>query len=220
MPDLLIYEDIGEDFFGDGVSAKNIKSQLDGMTGDLTVRINSYGGDVFEGHAIYNLIRHYEGGTKTVVIDGLAASAASVIAMAGDEIVMPINAMMMIHDPWTISIGSADDFRKEADVLDQIKGTIVDVYASKTDMAKDEIAELMAVETWLNVDEAEGMGFAVRDESRKVVLNKVTARQWINHLPEIEQPPEPRRPLRRIMPPARGIWRFWRKPSRSDDLGN
>lgn len=189
MPDLLIYDDIGADLFGDGVSASNVKSQLDDMTGDLTVRINSYGGDVFEGHAIYNLIRHYEG-KKTVLIDGIAASAASVIAMAGDEVLMPINAMMMIHDPYTIAMGNAEEMTKTAEILDQIKGTIVDVYAANTDVDRDEISSMMSEETWINADQAEQMGFAIKDESKTVVLNKIPGRDWINHAPEIEEIPE------------------------------
>lgn len=191
MPDLLIYEDIGEDWFGDGVSAKKVKDQLDNMSGDLTVRINSYGGDVFEGHAIYNLIKHYSGNVK-VVIDGIAASAASVIAMAGNEIVMPVNAMMMIHNPYTIALGDSAEMKKTAEVLDQIKGTIVNTYKTQVDLSEDEISDMMNAETWLDADKAESMGFAVKDESQTAVLNKIPSKQWINKAPVIEiSEPEP-----------------------------
>ena len=140
MNELLIYSDIGESFFYDSVSAKSIKSQLDGMTGALSVRINSPGGDVFDGFAIYNLLAQYEG-QVTVHIDGLAASAASVIAMAGDEIIMADNALMMIHDPWTISVGDSSEMRSTADLLDKIKGSIVTTYLSKSSLSEGEIAD-------------------------------------------------------------------------------
>ena len=197
MPELLIYSDIGASrgfFDDDGVTAQAVKDQLDSMDGDVTIRINSMGGDVFEGHAIYNLIRHYQGGKKTVQIDGIAASAASVIAMAGDEIVMPINAMLMIHDPFTMAIGNAEEMTKTAEILEQIKGTIVDVYANKVDIDKGRIAEMMSEETWLNADEAEGFGFAVKDSNQKAILNKIPAKTWINHAPEIEVVEEPELP--------------------------
>lgn len=184
MPELTIYEDIGPDFWGEGITAKSVKAQLDTFSGDLDIRINSYGGDVFEGHAIYNLIKNYEG-KKTVFIDGIAASAASIIAMAGDEVIMPINAMLMLHDPWTFAIGNSADMYKSGEVLDQIKKTIVAVYVDKTEIGEDEISAMMTEETWLDADQAAEKGFAVKSEDA-AVLNKAPDRKWINKAPDME----------------------------------
>lgn len=184
MPELMIYDDIGEDWFGEGVTAKSVQQQLSEFDGDLTIRINSYGGDVFQGQAIYNLIRSYTGGEKTVIIDGIAASAASIIAMAGDKVVMPHNAMIMIHDPWTFAIGNSDDLLKTAETLDSIKNTIVNVYADNTGQDPEELSNMMSAETWLDADQASELGFAVKDDSTKAVLNKVDRKQWINKIPE------------------------------------
>lgn len=178
MPELTIYDDIG-DF---GVTARDVKAQLDAIDGDLNIRINSFGGDVFEGHAIYNLIRGYDRGSKAVHIDGIAASAASIIAMAGDSITMPANAMMMIHDPYTVAMGNGEEMRKTADLLDQVKTTIVNVYAERTGLPTDELSEMMSAETWFDSIEAEAKGFAIKG-SDKVILNKIDKRQWLNKLP-------------------------------------
>ncbi len=184
MPEIKIYEDIGEDWFGDGVSAKKISDQLAGMTGDLTVRINSLGGDVFEGHAIYNLIKGYKGKT-TVIVDGIAASAASVIAMAGDDVILPVNGMLMIHDPWTFAMGDARVMNKTAETLNSIKQSIVNVYEEKTGLDSKQISDMMEDETWLDVDQAVELGFASKDDSNSAVLNKVESKQWINKAPKI-----------------------------------
>ncbi|MDJ0806443.1 MAG: Clp protease ClpP [Gammaproteobacteria bacterium] len=195
MPELMIYEDIGEDWFGEGVTAKSVQAQLADFDGDLTIRVNSYGGDVFQGHAIYNLIKGYDKGEVTVFVDGIAASAASIIAMAGDKVLMPLNAMLMIHDPWTIAIGNSDELLKTAETLDQIKQTIVNVYKDKTGMEDEEISNMMTEETWLDADQAAEFGFAVKDEEHNATLNKLQAKQWINKTPEIEdqEPQEPKK---------------------------
>ena len=189
MPEILIYEDIGADYFGDGVTAKSIHQQLSEIDGDLTIRINSLGGDVFEGHAIYNLIRGYSRGTTTAVVDGIAASAASVIAMGADEVVMPPNAMLMIHDPWTFAVGNSADMLKTAEILETIKQTIVSVYVDKTGLESSEVSDMMSAETWLEGSAAEELGFARTDEAAQMVLNKTDcSRQWINAVPEKIQP--------------------------------
>lgn len=191
MPELTIYDDIGADFWGDGITAKSINRELSEISGDLTIRINSYGGDVFEGHAIYNLIKNYEWKT-TVIVDGIAASAASVIAMAGDVVEMPLNSTLMIHDPWTFAVGNSQDMKKTAETLDTIKQTIVNVYKDKTGIDDNQISDMMTEETWLTADKAEEMGFAVKNESKQAVNNKIEPKKWINKAPkkpEIE--PEP-----------------------------
>lgn len=122
---------------------------------DIDIHINSGGGDVFAGVAIYNMLRS-TGGKKTVYIDGLAASIASVIAMAGDEIIIPSNAFMMIHKAWTFAMGNANDMRTLADTLDKLDSGIVATYMTRAadDVTEDKITELMAAETWLTGSEA------------------------------------------------------------------
>lgn len=183
MPELTIYDDIGADFWGDGITATSISRQLADMSGDLTVRINSYGGDVFEGHAIYNILKNYSGNVRTV-IDGLAASAASVVAMAGDEVIMPINGVLMIHDPWTFAVGDAAEMTKTASALNLIKQSIVNVYVEKTGLDAEEVSAMMTEETWLDVDQAIEKGFAIKDETRKAVMNKTDGKKWINKIKE------------------------------------
>lgn len=159
--EILIYEQIGEDFFGDGVSAKGFATELKAL-GDLdeiTVRINSPGGDVFDGNAIFNILRAHK--AKIIVaIDGIAASIASVIAMAGDKIIMPENAMMMIHDPSGFAMGTADEMRKMSDALDKIKTSLVAAYSGKANIDDAQIIDMMTDETWLTAAEAVEMGFA------------------------------------------------------------
>jgi enoyl-CoA hydratase/carnithine racemase len=125
------------------------------------LRINSPGGSVFDAVAIYNAIKRHSG-TVTVWIDGIAASAASYIAMAGDEVVMPENAFLMIHDPAGMVMGSATDMRAMAEALDKIKGSLLQGYAAKSGRLSEEIAPLMAAETWLDAKDAVDLGFADR----------------------------------------------------------
>lgn len=155
-----IYEEIGAGWFG-GISAKQFADELNklGKIENIKVRINSPGGDVFDGLAIHNVLKQNQA-RVTVYVDGLAASIASVIAMAGDEIIMAENAMMMIHDPWTIAMGSATDMRETADRLEKVGGQIVGTYSKKTGKDEKEIADLMAAETWMTANEALDMGFA------------------------------------------------------------
>jgi ATP-dependent Clp protease protease subunit len=198
MNELVIYGDIGESFWGDSVTASDVKRMLDDMTGDLTVRINSPGGSVFDGFAIYNLLRAHDG-SVTVYVDGLAASAASVIAMAGNEVVMGAASMMMIHDPWTMSIGDANEMRKTADTLDKIRDSIVDAYATKAvDIEREEIATMMAQETWMTASEAQEFGFANKLEEGEATISNLS-RPWINSAPSQDKIP--------ATPEANTAWR-------------
>ncbi|MFB2653869.1 ClpP-like prohead protease/major capsid protein fusion protein [Shewanella seohaensis] len=155
--ELMIYDEIG----GWGISAQQFARDLKnlGKIGTLTARIHSPGGDVFEGMAIYNMIKGHPA-HKVCYIDGLAASMASVIAMAFDEVIMPENAMMMIHKPWGGTLGDADDMRKYADLLDKVEGNLVSAYQQKTGLPEDELHALLAAETWLTGREAVEKGFA------------------------------------------------------------
>ena len=151
-----LYDEVGA--FGAG--SKEFLSDLAKLDGQhLHLRINSPGGSVVEGTAIYNALRRHKGGL-TVHIDALAASMASVIAMAGAPVYIADNALMMIHNPWTISAGDADQLRKEADLLDKLKSTLVNAYVRKTGMDQNQVAEMMDAETWLDAVEAVALGFA------------------------------------------------------------
>jgi ATP-dependent Clp endopeptidase proteolytic subunit ClpP/HK97 family phage major capsid protein len=159
--EIWIYEEIGEGWYG-GLSArqfaKDVEAAGDSIT-RITLHINSPGGDTFDGNAIYNILKQHK--AKVVVfVDGIAASIASIIAMAGDEIHIAENALMMIHNPWTMSIGYAEDLRKTAELLDTIRGTLIKTYTRRTGQSEKKIGELMDAETWMNSDEAIELGFA------------------------------------------------------------
>jgi ATP-dependent Clp protease protease subunit len=169
--ELALYGPISsESWWGDEVTPKQFKEDLDalGDVDELSVYINSDGGDVFAGQAIHSMLRRHKA-KITVYVDGLAASIASVVAMAGDVIRMPRNAMMMIHNPWTIALGNAEDFRKMAEDLDKIRESIITTYQDKSGMDKDKIVELMDAETWLTAEEAVEYGLADELEETKAV---------------------------------------------------
>ena len=157
--EILIYGDIG----AEGLTAKSFVDALAALGGvsDLTVRINSRGGSVFDAQAMYSALKKYKA-KKTVVIDGIAASAASLVAMAGDIVVMPENAMLMIHNPAAMLEGAAEaeDLRKEADALDKIKVAVIAAYRDKTGLSDAELSAIMTDETWLTAEEAVAKGFA------------------------------------------------------------
>jgi ATP-dependent Clp endopeptidase proteolytic subunit ClpP len=151
-----LYDEIGA--FGAG--SKEFLADLGKLDGQhIHLRINSPGGSVVEGTAIYNALRRHKGGL-TVHIDALAASMASVIAMAGAPVYIADNALLMIHNPWTVSMGDSEQLRKEADLLDKLKSTLVNAYTRKTGMDQEQIAEMMDSETWLDAVEAVALGFA------------------------------------------------------------
>jgi len=159
--EIFIYDDIGAGFFEDGVTANRFASDLKAM-GDLetlNIFINSPGGSVFEGVAINNIIKRQQA-RKIVHIDGIAASIASVVAMAGDEIRIANNGMMMIHNPWTVSVGEASELRQAADNLDKIGESITATYVARTTTEKDVITSMMDAETWMTAQEAVDLGFA------------------------------------------------------------
>lgn len=152
-----LYDEIG----GWGITARQFSDDLSAL-GNLThmeLRIHSPGGDVFEGLAIYNLLKNHPA-SKTVYIDGLAASMASVIAMVGDRVLIPENGMMMIHRPWGIQGGDAEEMRRYADLLDKIEETLIPAYMAKTGKSAEELAAMLEAETWMNGKECVEHGFA------------------------------------------------------------
>lgn len=146
------------------VTAKSFKDDLEtmGSIDTLNVYINSPGGSVFQGQAIYSILRRFrEKATVNVYVDGLAASIASVIAMAGTTVTMPANAMMMIHNPWRAVAGNAAELRKAADDLDKIRVSLVEAYMERVSgkLSEDKLSELMDAETWLTAQECLDYGF-------------------------------------------------------------
>lgn len=155
-----IYDSIGDNWEGTGITAKRISAALRNIGArDLTVNVNSPGGDFFEGVAIYNLLREHKA-KVTVNVMGLAASAASVIAMAGDEILMGDGAFLMIHNAWTVAIGNRHDIAQAAEVLAPFDAAMAKVYSQRAGISQDEAAALMDKETWIGADQAVADGFA------------------------------------------------------------
>ena len=155
---LLLYGDIGD--FWDDMDALSVVKQLESINdSDIVVRIHSGGGLITEGLAIYNRLRESKA-QVTVHIDGIAASMASVVAMAGDLIIMPENALMMIHKPWNFMQGDAEEMRKAADVLDVFEESLLKIYMDRTNLSKEQLQSMLAEETWLTAQEAIELGFA------------------------------------------------------------
>lgn len=157
--EVYIYDEIAPAGFG--ISAKQFIDEVQalGPVDTLSLRLNTIGGDVFEGIAIYNFLKRQQ--ARVVVdVDGEALSIGSIIAMAGREIRMARNARMMIHDPWTVAGGTAEDFRKRADIMDQAKDSLVQMYMQRTGRDAAEIATMMSEETWMSAEDAVELGFA------------------------------------------------------------
>lgn len=150
-----------ETWYGDEVTPKLFKDELNSGEGDITVWINSPGGDVFAAAQIYNMLRDYKG-SVTVKIDGLAASAASVIAVAGDTVLMSPVAMMMIHNPATLAIGNAKEMEKAIGMLNEVKESILNAYEDKTGLKRSKLSKMMDDETWFNAKKVVELGFADR----------------------------------------------------------
>lgn len=148
-----------DSWFDDDITPKQFKSELTAFEGDVIVWINSPGGDVFAASQIYNMLKEYNG-KVTVKIDGIAASAASVIAMAGNEILMSPVAMMMIHNPATVIFGDALDLQSGIDMLSEVKESIVNAYEQKTKLPRNKISKMMDAETWFSSNKAVELGFA------------------------------------------------------------
>ncbi len=159
--EISIFGDIGASWWGDAVSLADFKKDFDAVKDreSINLMINSPGGDVWDGMGIYNLISGVRQ-KVTVEVLGLAASIASIIALAGNELVMGEGSYFMIHKPWSFSMGTSDDLRKDANLLDKIEGQMLSIYAQHTDMTDAEIGDVMAAETWFTAEEAVDAGFA------------------------------------------------------------
>lgn len=147
-----------DNFWGDEVTPAMFREDLEAEDGDVTVWINSPGGNVFAAAEIYTMLKEYSGAV-TVRIASIAASAASVIAMAGDQVQMSPTALLMIHDPSTIAMGNAKDMEKAIETLNEVKESIINAYTAKTGLRHNKVAELMESETWMNAKKALDLGF-------------------------------------------------------------
>ena len=173
--EILLYDQIADwdsEFFG-YTSARGLINKIKalGDISSITLRINSVGGDVFEAQTMYNYLRAHSA-KVTVRVDGLAASAASVVAMAGDKIIMPSNALMMIHNPSGGVWGEAEDMRDTAEILDKVRDTIANVYISRTGLDREKVISMMNDETWMTATEAQELKFC--DEVEQAV--EITAK--------------------------------------------
>ena len=165
---IFVYGEIGS-----AVTAKSIQEQIDKDATDYEVHISSVGGDVYEGYAIYGILSNL-GKPTTVIIEGLCASIATLIAQSGDKVVMTSPAEFMIHNPYVQLSGDASDLQQAAEQLNRIKATIISVYRKKTGLGEDELSRMMDTETWMTADEAKQRGFI--DE----VQEKLKAVAYIN----------------------------------------
>lgn len=155
-----VFDVIGADYWGEGVTASRVAGALRSMNGaDVTVNINSPGGDMFEGLAIYNLLREYKG-KVTVKVLGLAASAASIIAMAGDDVQIGRGAFLMIHNCWVYAMGNRHDLAQIAADMEPFDKAMGDIYSARTGLSVDEVAAMMDGETYIGGSDAVAKGFA------------------------------------------------------------
>ena len=190
-----------ETWFGDEVTPGLFRDELQSCEGDITVWINSPGGDVFAAAQIYNMLMEYPGNVD-VRIDGIAASAASVIAMAGNKVSMSPVAMMMIHNPMTVAMGDKKVMQQAIDMLDEIKESIINAYELKTGQTRTKIAHMMDAETWFNAKKAVELGFAddilytgdsdKKDVPEAVLFGRLTVvNSFLGKFNIIDKPAEP-----------------------------
>lgn len=187
--EIFIYGIIGTDWFGDGVSAKQFKDDLRGLGAVKTIdlHINSDGGSVFEAQTMYSLLVDHKA-TVTAHVDGLAASAASFLAMAADDIVIAEGGFIMIHAAWSGIAGNAAALRKEADLLDAVTGAITNIYVARTGATEAAVKQWMDAETWFSGAEAVANGFADRMVANKRVAAAVSDPTKFRNLPAALRP--------------------------------
>ncbi|MDD6991741.1 MAG: Clp protease ClpP [Oscillospiraceae bacterium] len=168
---LELYGTIAEEsWFDDDVTPQMFRDELFAGTGPVTVWLNSPGGDCVAASQIYSMLMDYKGDV-TIKIDGIAASAASVIAMAGTKVLMAPTALMMIHNPITMAYGNHNDMQKAIEMLDEVKESIINAYEIKTNLSRAKLSHLMDTETWMNANKAIELGFAddiLEDEKKNI----------------------------------------------------
>jgi ATP-dependent protease ClpP protease subunit len=185
--EIIIYGTIGASFWEEGITAKKFSEELkaiDSSVKEIDVRISSPGGDVFDGIAIYNRLKQHPAKIN-VYIDSLAASIASVIALAGDNIQMGEGALYMIHLPWTFSYGNRKDLDTVIDRLMDVEEQLISIYAKKTKLSRAEIREMLEKETWMDADQAKEMKFIDdKVESDVAIAASLMNKSWFKHQPK------------------------------------
>lgn len=180
--EILVYGTIGQDWWGEGISLKSFQktlSELDKGITEITVRINSPGGDVFDGVGIYNLLKEHKAKIITRV-DGYAASIASIIMLAGEERIMGSGTMYMIHKPWTWAQGNSDDLDHKVNLLLKIEDQMVSIYKKHTTLSREQISEKLRAETWMTDTEALDYGFATSiDETALAIAASTEGLPWL-----------------------------------------
>ena len=183
--EIFIYDEIGRNCWGEGIAAEELVKELSALdVKTIDVRINSAGGQVFEGLAIFNALDRHPA-TVTTYVDGMAASIASVVALAGDEVRIAENAFMMIHNPWGIEIGDANAMRKMAEILDTLAGSLVDTYVAKTGKSEKVIRGMMDEETWFNSEEALEVGLVDEIDEAMAVAASFDLSRFHNVRPDV-----------------------------------
>lgn len=185
--EIIIYSPIGDSFWEESLSAKQFDAELkklDSTVNEITVRVNSPGGDVFQGVTIYNRLKQHK--AKIIVhIDGLAASIASIIALAGDEIIMGEGALFMVHLPWTFAAGNRMELDNTVNRLMDVEEQLISIYAKKTGMGRSEIKAMLEAETWLDADQAIEKGFVDRkSEDSMPIAASAMESKWIARKPK------------------------------------
>jgi len=187
--EIILYAGIGQDYWGDGsmISAKAFSDELKKLPDTvktLNIRINSPGGDVFDGIAIFNRLKQHKA-KKIVYVDGLAASIASIIALAGDEIIMGEGALFMVHLPWTMTMGNRMEIENTVNRLMDVEEQMLGIYSKKTGLDRSEIRSLLEVETWMGADEAIEHGFVdSKAEDTVAIAASAIKSRWIGKKPE------------------------------------
>lgn len=188
--EIVLYGAIGQSWFEDAISAKqfsDIIKDLPDTVKNITLRINSPGGDVFDGIAIYNRLKQHPA-KVTCYVDGLAASIASIIALAADEVIMGEGALFMVHLPWTMAMGNRSDLENTINRLLDVEEQLISIYRNKTKMDRSEIRAMLEKETWMDADQAIEMGFvnSKTEESMPIAASLLDKASWINKKPRLE----------------------------------
>ena len=186
--EITIYGTIGSSWFEDSISAKSFSEELkklDPTVNEIDVRINSPGGDVFDGIAIYNRLKQHPA-KITCYVDGLAASIASIIALAGEEIIMGEGALYMIHLPWTMAMGNRNELDNVVNRLMDVEEQMVTIYAKKCGLPRSEIKAMLETETWMDATQAKENGFidTVMAESTPIAASALGKASWIHKIPK------------------------------------
>lgn len=190
--EILIYDQIGSDFFGEGVTAKSFTEELNKLPKsikEIELRVNSPGGSVFDGVSIYQRLKDHPA-KVTAYVDGIAASIASVIIMAADEIVISDGGMIMIHRPMSGVFGNASEMERMIDILDKIESQMLSIYSKRTGLSRTELTKMLSDETWMTSEESVKLKFADKKfeakDTLQLVASAVESTSWFKNKPQMK----------------------------------